>query len=229
MAITIGAHTGAHGQNTFSTGTIDTTGASLLVLNLGYLDSSGPVISDSKSNTWTALTENTITGNTAQRMFYVQNPIVGTGHTFTATGSNIQAALSVCAVNGTLTASVLDQTAYSGPTSAATINAGSVTPGTANQVIFSGLGVGNVLVTLSIDSGYTITDTIGVGSFDWIGSLAYKIQTTALATDPTWTSDATSYMAATNATFKSAAGALNQTMSAFDDINDSPLFITGGG
>ncbi len=77
---------GVNGGDT--TGTpIDTTGANLLIFGVSYLDGSAPTISDSKSNTWTALTATLPSTSGDIRIYYAKNPTVGAGHTFSATGT----------------------------------------------------------------------------------------------------------------------------------------------
>ena len=61
---------------------IDTTGANLIVVMASYYRTvPASDFTDSKGNTWTALTER-ILPDIAARIFYCVNPTVGTGHTF---------------------------------------------------------------------------------------------------------------------------------------------------
>jgi len=56
----------------------------------------------------------------------------------------------------------------------------------------------------SIDSSYTITDSNNPGGI--YGAAAYLVQTTAGATDPSWTQASSGQHAAANYVFKAAAG-----------------------
>src|SRR4051812_10619033 len=88
MAIGLVAHATAQYSSASSgctSGAIDTSGANFLVASVSFLVGGTPVLSDSKGNTWTART--TVNGGTsAIKEFYVTNPTVGSGHTFTISG-----------------------------------------------------------------------------------------------------------------------------------------------
>ena len=79
----VGSSTG----NNATTSAIDTTGATLLVA-LIVTDTGGGTMSDSKGNTWTALTAHSGGTTVTGQLFYVSNPTVGSGHTFTPTISS---------------------------------------------------------------------------------------------------------------------------------------------
>ena len=116
-----------------TTSAINTTGAKILVAAVSTYVSSG-TISDSKSNTWVPLTANGSGGNAVAQLFYVVNPTVGTGHTFTSSGSYISA--SVAAFAGVATTSPFDeQTGSTG--SGSTLATGNITPSNANSLIVS--------------------------------------------------------------------------------------------
>ena len=88
-----------------STGSVDTTGATILIA-VGVADSGTPSITDSKGNTWNSLTQ--VGGSFPTyhrcRLYYVENPTVGTGHTFTVAGTNASACFA--AFDATATTSV---------------------------------------------------------------------------------------------------------------------------
>ena len=65
MAYSLVSNTAASGTDSSVTTTaINTTGASLLVLGIAVDGAATPTISDSKGNTWTALTAQSLTVNT---------------------------------------------------------------------------------------------------------------------------------------------------------------------
>lgn len=202
IALVSNVSVGSPGGNSVTTGSITTTGATLLVAVLTDYDAfSAGAISDSKGNTWTTLT----TSNNVSRcrIAYVANPTVGTGHTFTSTQSGeFQPALCVAAFSGVVTTSPFDQqngTTFSGAT---TSSPGSVTPSAANELLIAGIGFDSSN-TVSIGSGFTITNQVNSVPDAHIGAaLAYKIQTSATAENPAWSWSSSSNGAVRIATFK---------------------------
>jgi len=176
------------GGNTAVTSAINTTGATLLVVGVSMLPATTTTVTDSKSNTW-VLTNNASNGvKTAQ--FYATSVSVGTGHTFTATNTTPGfPAIFVAAFATTNTSAPLDQHTANSPNGTTTVQPGSITPGSNNELVvtsvcFNGTS-GN---TLSIDSGFTITNQAqGIGGQSYGGGLAYIVQGGALAVNPTWT------------------------------------------
>lgn len=73
--------------STATSGAVDTTGATFLVVAVSFYNGSASV-TDSKGNTWTAIAASQIdsTFDSSTQLFYVTNPVVGAGHTFTVTG-----------------------------------------------------------------------------------------------------------------------------------------------
>ena len=104
MAIALVAHTlegcadGTVGSVT--TSAIDTTGASLLVLWTAYAHGDTPIVSDSKGNSFSPLTE-WVSDSPNFLFFLCANPVVGSGHTFTLdAGSGSTPSLGVMAFSG---------------------------------------------------------------------------------------------------------------------------------
>lgn len=192
--------------NTATTAAIDTTGASLLIVVISDyaagVTQAAP--SDSKSNTWSNLTTQTSSTVTRMRISYVANPTGGTGHTFAATGTTDYPTICVAAFSHVATTSPFDvqNGSNSGSGSVTTLQPGSVTPGANAELLVTGLSFA-VSGTASIDSGFTITDQSNYMAGAAIGgAMAYKVQTTAAAVNPTWTAGAASELSATIATFK---------------------------
>lgn len=210
----VSATTGAGGQNGGTTASIDTTGASLLVAVCGGdPPASNFTVSDSKGNTWTALTEASGGGFPNGRMYYVANPTVGTGHTFTLGGTNIYAGIEVASFSGITSTSPFDQqngvagSAADGGT--ATAQPGSITPSENNELVVAGICVSDSS-TVTINSGMTVAP----GQIPYAGgsnptiAIAYIVQTTAAAINPTWDGWAgTAGAAFTIASFKEGAAA----------------------
>lgn len=193
------------GPNGGTSGAIDTTGATLLVQVGSY---QGTItFSDSKGNTWVPLTEQNGTGGKS-RIAYVLNPRVGTGHTFTTAGTSVFSGVLAAAFSGADPTSPFDQ--ENGATSGATnsLATGSITPSQDNELIIAGVwdaGDGGVF---SINGGFTIAQqNPAAGSNNYGGALAYLIQTTAAAANPTWSDTNAQMRAATIASFKFSSNA----------------------
>lgn len=173
-------------STTCTTGAIDTTGANLLVAvvtGLGTL----PVVTDSKSNTWTTVTAASGPGTLTTQIVYAKNPTVGAGHTFIFTGAATYPSGCVGAFHGADTSQNIDQHAANNViATATTIQAGSITPGSNNELLIFGVGFLNVTYS-SVDSGYTIIQSVTPGAANTSAGLAWAQQTTAGATNPTAT------------------------------------------
>lgn len=192
---TLIAHAGAAGTaNSATTGSIDTTGANLLVVSACWYPGTeaDAVITDSKGNTWTALTRHgTVNVSvTANRLFYCYGGTVGSGHTFTTTATGGYHSIQVVALSG-MAASPFDQ--QNGAQDSGiwvTRQPGSITPSQDNTVVVTALTFDdNTSGAISIDGSYTIADTSAFATGAGMGgSLAYKILTAASAQNPTWTS-----------------------------------------
>lgn len=206
MAYTVlPVHVKGSGLNGVTTSGIDTTGADLIVIGVTSAGNIGaPTLSDSKSNTWTGLTETIGGGFIRDRLFYCQGGTVGSSHTFTLTGVGTVSGLCALILSGSV-ASPADQQAGAAGTGT-TIQPGSVTPGEDNEIVVAGIGWYTSATAPTIGSSFTISDSYGYdGSDHYGGALAYLIQTTAGAINPTWTFGASQTMANRIATFKAAA------------------------
>lgn len=208
MSIALVVNTKASGNSGGAgpTSAIDTTGATLLVVNVAHeVASSGVGVTDSKGNTYVALTTYSgVAGKTT--IFYCKAPTVGTGHTFTVSGTSAYASMEVSAWSGT------DQTANAdgdngGSNSGTTVQPGSLLPSqNGSLIIFAGnlSGAGTIS---GVDSGFTLLDQSPLvgGSAD--GSfLAYKIQSTAASVNPTASASGSMPMSAAITSFKAASG-----------------------
>ncbi len=212
MAIALVSNTGkgaAAGGDSITTDAIDTTGATLLVIVLGFFNST-PTISDSKSNTWTALTNSHEAAGSNCQIFYVANPTVGSGHTFTNGTSDSYSSVLVSAWSGAATTTPFDQQNQNNAGPVTSASTGSITPGENNELVIAGVSLrdnGSTGDTVSINGGFTISDQVpSVGFAHLQGASAYLIQTTAAAANPTWSWTNSDYVATTIASFKAAGG-----------------------
>lgn len=81
---------------------IDTTGASLIVIGVANLASNAAAtVTDSQSNTWTALTRRSSVG--AVQLFYCASPSTNASHTFTAGAQSFGMVIGVVVVASTAT------------------------------------------------------------------------------------------------------------------------------
>jgi hypothetical protein len=199
---------GSTGGGTVTSAAIDTTGADLLVLALSWYDAeAAPTISDSETNTWTALTARD--GNhsgAAVQFYYVEAPAVDGSHTFSANGAGHFGSIAVLALSGAAASSAFDVQNGATTASAATLQPGSVTPGEDNELVVCALGSSQAL-TETIGDSFTKEEDVEYAGSNHMGvALSYKIQTSAGAENPTWTFGATAQGAAAIATFKSDGG-----------------------
>lgn len=197
---------GSSGGSTVTTDSIDTTGADLLVAVVSYYgNTTDPVLSDSKGNTWTGLTAREQSGVTfSNRIYYCKPTSVGSGHTFTAgPGGTSYPTISVSAFSGTKTSSVFDQ--ESGAATAGNVTSfqpGSITPSEDGCLLVTGVSTDGT--SHSINSSFNATATDKLTGNHLGGGIAYKIQTTAAAENPMWSWTGSSSKAAAMASFKPA-------------------------
>jgi hypothetical protein len=196
----------SNGGSSVTTASIDTTSCvsnCLIVVGVTYYGiNTAPAITDSESNTYTCLTERKITDG-ATRICYKQNATVDATHTFTATGAASFPSIAVQAWSGGRTASSADQQNGANATGTS-LAAGSVTPSEDNELVVT--TVNNYTDTgtsRTINGSYTITNQVGysLGQHFPI-ALAWKVQTTAAATNPTWSWTGSQPANAAIATFK---------------------------
>jgi hypothetical protein len=149
------------------------------------------------------------TGGWGLQFRYISNPTTSGLSTFTATivGSSTFASICSLAFKGSKTSSPLDQengnTAASG--SGTSFQPGSVTPTTNNQALFTITGfVTPAKGSVTVNSSFTKQVDIDlVGSQHYGMAMAYLIQSTAGALNPTWSGlSNTDALGASIATFK---------------------------
>lgn len=200
-----GTAASANGSSPTTSG-VNTTGVDLMIVAIGWFNSgqstTAPTITDSKSNTWTALTVRNTGVNLGTVLYYSRVTSVGSGHTFTLSGQTYSS-ICVAGFSGSIS-SPFDQENGYGTSPVTTIQPGSVTPSNDNQLVVSGLASGGVGYSYSINSSFTIAvQDSGSPSSSFPCGLAYKIQTSAAAVNPTWTLSNSTQAAAAIGTFKS--------------------------
>lgn len=204
MAIALVAHAGAASSNNsnVTTSSVNTTGANLIVLATGnYAPGTQPTVSDSKGNTWTALSTYTAILSRV-KMWYCLNPTVGSGHTFSAATTGAAPAICIAAFSGVKISGAYEAETGNNVAPGTSLQPGSITPAEDNEVQVTALAI-SAVETLSINSSFSITNQIAFGAGTNYGlGMAYRIQTTATAVNPTWSWSASRYSAAGMSTYK---------------------------
>lgn len=196
----------ASGTNNSGTTTsaIDTTGATLIVIAVNYY-SINTSVTDSKSNVWNSITSYTAASKNSTRLYYCINPIVGSGHTFTLSEPGSYPNIGVCAFGGGYF-QYQQETGQRTDTTSTSYQPGSLTPTSDNCVLVSSIGTSGT--SISINSSFTAT-TVNNSPGNYIGGgIAYKIQTTAGAENPTWSWTTSSSPASALAVFTSSDSVL---------------------
>ncbi len=180
-------HTAAGSTNAtdVTTSAIDTTGATWLIVVVSDVDGTS-VPTDSKSNTWVALTGQTSggAGPASARLFYVASPTVGSGHTFSSAGNS--PGIAVLAFSGSVGSLSAQTGAATAPTT--TISTGTVTP-TRRALVVTGYGdslsLGGGGKTVSLP--FALVDAIGstAGQNNAV-AIAYYLQPSVAAIGVTW-------------------------------------------
>lgn len=169
-----------------TTPAIDTTGATLLVVAAAWTTATiaTPAISDSKGNVWWSLLRDQTNSQCSIAIWVALAPIVGAGHTFTFTGSTSSAC--VAAFSGADAIPLAAPFQHAGVASGTSLQPGSITPPAANSLLITALA-NRVNTTYAVNSGYTITNQHNFVAAGQVGvALAYLIETTPTAQNPTW-------------------------------------------
>lgn len=180
-----------------TTAAMNNTGATVLVAYNSCLDNGSvdpSVVTDSSGNTWSKLTGQTATGSNVVNgtLWYVIGPVVTSSQTVTLSMISVACTLFAASFNGTLTTGAVDQS--NGATSGSnltqsTIQPGSITPGANGELLVTGLGVYCLTncstPVVGIDTGFTLIDSTNANSVV-DGGLAYFVQSSAAAINPTW-------------------------------------------
>ncbi len=188
--ISVVCHNKASGLASAVTTATNCSGATLIVANTSDNSANSGAPSDSLNGTYTNhATCNSDTSNAC--VYYLYSPTVSTTMTFSKT-SCVACSVEIIGFSGTA-GSTVDQSTNQGGLAgglSTCLTSSPITPSNNNEVViaaFSSINDGGGL-TYSIDGGFTISDqaqmTLGTNQG---GAIAYLIQTTATAAQPTWT------------------------------------------
>ncbi len=137
-------------------------------------------------------------------MYYAKNAIVGSGHTFTYSGTALYGAIAVIAFSSSDISSPFDVENGANDAVITVLQTGNITPSENNELLISGIGVSNA-TTLAIDSSFSIESQEPAASGQNFGlGIAYKIQTSLGSENPQWSWSGTDIAAAVIASFKAA-------------------------
>lgn len=193
---------------TLTTSAIDTRGATLIVVQAASLNYQANSVSDSRGNTWTALTSIN-SAITYTRLYYCVNPSTSASHTFTtAWNSSTYPSMQVAAFSGVAASGAFDQQSVNSGLSSTTIQPGSITPVANNELVVFANSSANAGATVSSVSVGTITNNSGGTPGNSVPlCMAYLVQSTATAVNPTFNLSGTAgQLVAAMATFKANVG-----------------------
>jgi hypothetical protein len=199
----------ASGANTFTSGTLDTSGADFLVLCLTENTAGSATISDSKSNTWVKgpPTEQSVVNPACVIYYATASGKTGTGHTFTATGSNIFSVIHVMAFSGGAQSSAFDvENGTGGGSFTNTAAPGSITPTADNELVISAFAWNSATTITTVTGATAFYQTDYSGGANYGGGGAYVIQTTATAINMAWNWTGTTAGDIVTAAFKVSGG-----------------------
>lgn len=199
------SHTAAQtvDKQNVTTSSIDTTGANLIIIAQTASDATLPTPTDNKSNTYTKLASHT-TGGVTNAFYYVSAPTVGTGHTFSSnSGTDHFQGIAVAAFSGAKTSSPFDLESGNTTPSAESLSPGVITPSENKELVVYSLGDSFTSAVTTNDGTITILQQLPFVAATAFGiALAYKIQSTAAATNPTWSWTGAARAETSLATFK---------------------------
>ncbi len=220
-----------------ATPAINTSGASLIVVvTAGY--QAAATVSDNMNNTWHALNVyNSSDNNRYEEIYYAYNPITSSAQTFTCGGGGGFPSCVVSAWSGTLTtAAVFDtQNGTSSINNITSINTGSITPASTNELLIAGLSGTACWTngTPTTDSGFSTVGISQPGTGCFNGEFAYasySIDPSAASIAPTmsWTGTQFSMAAAVAAFVPASGGSTTSTLTLANSGNGSVVSSPSG-
>lgn len=184
MAFSMIAHVEAHpGSGGGTSSSVDTSGANTIVIAVAA--GSSVTVSDSKGNAYNPSPQ-VSTGSIRQQFFRCDAPVVGSGHTFTVTGTAVYPCFHVLAFSGAKSFPAIQFS--SGASSGTSQSTGSITPPADNYLLITATAVGGSSSGEAADSPFSSNSYFQnfSGGVNYGGGIAYEIQTTATARNPTW-------------------------------------------
>lgn len=169
--------------------TVDSTGATFLIAGFNSVGWSYLTPVDSKSNTWGGEGSGAYNVVTAQYAGFIASSgsvTVGAGHTLTSSPNYFAQAVIFLGYSGV---GLFDKNSAKDSTASATSHltaTGTITPSVDGSLLISLLATRGTPGTVTPPAGWTLRGSY-TGNSDWLTYIAEKIQTTAAAETPTWT------------------------------------------
>lgn len=191
-AALVSSNVQAVGANGGTTSAIDTTGANLIDVCVSHATGTTATLTDSKSNTYTLIRSDVASGEFILDHYYVYNPTVGSGHTFTiATATGVKAVVSSFAFSN-MASSPLDKTNGNNDTTNQTSFAtGAIVPSMDQEILTACI---STWIAPSGTNSYTAPSSFTglkqvkyVGSTNFAAATSYLNQSTAASINPTYT------------------------------------------
>lgn len=181
-----------------ATSEIDTTGADLLVAAVADYQVNGSIVTDNYGNTWLKDPPTLYQDATSEleqcQLWYAKNAICGPHHVFYATEATptlgSQPSIAVAAFRFSNTSAPFDTengNSHDVP-ALTTIAPGSITPSEDRCLVITAMASDTAISTPGIDGGFTIIEHQSQVPEAYGISLAYLIQDSAAAANPTWDS-----------------------------------------
>ncbi len=172
--------------NGATTSAVDSTGTTLIVAVIAdFSGASAATLSDSKSNSYTCLTRWSGTSSSTVHICYTSSssPTVGSGHTFTCTGTGSFCSIGAIGFTGQA-ASPFSAENGTGNGGANPLAPGSVSTASGGVAVTAiSAGSGNALFVTP--SGYTTGGSLNAGGTNFGIGLAYKL-TSGASENPSW-------------------------------------------
>ncbi len=204
--------TQALGTNGGTTAGINTTGSNFLVACVGHSHGISYNFSDSNRNTWTKVRADVSSGNIDTDLYYVYNPTVGPGHTFSAAATGLRDSVAVYGFSGIAPDPLDQQNGNNSSSNSTSYGPGAMTPGTNAEVWVPCVGttLNPADSTFTIGTPFTGVEQTPYSDGNYMGLAgAYMIQASAAAETPlfSWTGTSNA-QASSGATFISTASTI---------------------
>lgn len=191
IAKIVSHYQGSADANPFTTSALDTTaggGATAIFVAISdYGGNPASTLTDSESNSYgSPITVELLAGNVRLQTWAIANPATDASHTFII-ASSYAPSIAVLVLLGTALASVVDQFSDAQSLGNSTVQPGSITPSQAGAIVVTTYA--SAFVYDSVSAPFSPVDgSVAVSAEHMALALAFEIQTTPTARNPTWAS-----------------------------------------
>lgn len=171
-----------------TTSSLDTSGADFIIATVFCYGVNSPTLSDSRGNTWTALTEyNATDANPSIQNYYCAGGDFGSVHTFSLSAAEAYSSIIVSAFSGGAQTSPVDgAVSNTGAGNGGSLSTPSLTPSQNGTLLYAAIANGYGSFEAAPGSGFTLIDSEPSGA-SYSRAVAYMVQETAAAQDSSWT------------------------------------------